>query len=201
VSGTPGERTSATKLFHSAFARSTTGRPAVRACSTACPLSSQAATLAPPAMSAAAVTRPLPPRPKTATFLPEKAATGIIWPSFRRRREAMDCELGEPGEGHWPFPERDRPPCPLAGRSSGSRPLPIGERSPARSGGAQICGGASSDLEARQAEERQHHRDDPEADHDLRLGPAERLEVVVDRRHLEDAPAGQLEGDDLDDDR
>src|SRR4030088_2952371 len=43
------------------------------------------------------------------------------------------------------------------------------------------------------AGERQHHRDDPEPDHDLRFGPAQLLEMVMDRRHPEDALAGELE--------
>jgi hypothetical protein len=47
----------------------------------------------------------------------------------------------------------------------------------------------STQLQARQADQAQQHRDDPEADHDLRLGPAGLLEMVVQRRHLQDAPA------------
>ena len=42
---------------------------------------------------------------------------------------------------------------------------------------------------------------DHEARDDLRLAPADQLEVVVERRHPEDALAGQLERADLDDDR
>src|SRR4051812_50008869 len=45
----------------------------------------------------------------------------------------------------------------------------------------------SPQLQRGQAGQRQHHRDDPETDHDLRLGPAELLEMVMDRRHPEDA--------------
>src|SRR5262249_34479187 len=60
---------------------------------------------------------------------------------------------------------------------------------------------SSPQLEGRKPGEREHDRDDPEADHDLRLGPAELLEMVVDRRHAEDALAGELEGDHLDDHR
>ena len=41
-------------------------------------LSSQAVTLAPPAMSAFAVARPEPPRPKSATLLPLNVLTGVI---------------------------------------------------------------------------------------------------------------------------
>src|ERR1700738_3571561 len=51
----------------------------------------------------------------------------------------------------------------------------------------------SSQLQRGEAGERQHHRDDPEPDHDLRLGPAQLLEMVVDRRHPEDTLAGELE--------
>ena len=55
-------------------------------------------------------------------------------------------------------------------------------------------------LQGREPSQRQHDRDDPEANDDLRLGPAELLEVMVDRRHLEDALSGQLERHHLDDD-
>src|SRR6187399_3054947 len=44
----------------------------------------------------------------------------------------------------------------------------------------------STQLQAGQADQAQQHRDDPEADHDLRLGPAGFLEMVVQRRHLQD---------------
>src|SRR5215813_9295847 len=59
----------------------------------------------------------------------------------------------------------------------------------------------SPQLQRRQSHERKHHRDDPEPDHDLRLGPAELLEVMVDRRHPEHALAGELERDHLHDHR
>src|SRR5262249_6208544 len=60
---------------------------------------------------------------------------------------------------------------------------------------------SSPQFQRGQAGEREHDRDDPEADHDLRLGPPELLEMMVDRRHLEDAPAGKLERDHLHDHR
>src|SRR6056297_3637254 len=60
---------------------------------------------------------------------------------------------------------------------------------------------SSSQLERRQPDHRKHDGDDPEADHDLRLGPAQLLEMVMDRRHLEHALARQLVGGDLDDHR
>src|ERR1044071_7135286 len=59
----------------------------------------------------------------------------------------------------------------------------------------------SPQLQRRKPGERQHDRDDPEPDHDLRLGPALLLEVMMDRRHLEDALAGELERDHLHDHR
>src|ERR1700720_1404077 len=52
-------------------------------------------------------------------------------------------------------------------------------------------------LQRGEAGQRQHHRDDPEPDHDLRLGPAQLLEMMMDRRHLEDALARELEGRNL----
>src|SRR5690606_30848663 len=48
-----------------------------------------------------------------------------------------------------------------------------------------------SQLQRCQPGERQHHRDDPEADDDLRLGPSQLFKVVMDRRHLEHPLAGQ----------
>ena len=55
-------------------------------------------------------------------------------------------------------------------------------------------------------EEAERHRhgqggEDPEADDHGGLGPAGQLEVVVDRRHAEDPPAGQPEAAHLDDHR
>src|SRR5690606_26246169 len=56
-------------------------------------------------------------------------------------------------------------------------------------------------LQAGKPDQRQDHGDDPEADHHLAFGPAKLLEMVMDRRHQEDAAAGHLEETDLDDDR
>src|SRR5690242_10124875 len=58
----------------------------------------------------------------------------------------------------------------------------------------------SAQLQRGEAGERQHHRDDPEADHDLRLGPALLLEMMVQRRHHEYALARHLERHHLHDD-
>src|SRR5215831_15846987 len=62
-----------------------------------------------------------------------------------------------------------------------------------------IMAARSTQLQGGEAGERQHHGDDPEADHDLRLSPAELFEMMMDRGHLEDALARQLEGGDLHD--
>src|SRR5918993_681226 len=53
-------------------------------------------------------------------------------------------------------------------------------------------------LVEREADRAADRRDDPEAQDDLRLRPRHELEMVVDRRHEEDALAERLEGEDLD---
>ena len=52
----------------------------------------------------------------------------------------------------------------------------------------------SPQLQRREAGHRQDRGDDPEADDDGGLRPALLLEMMVQRRHAEDAPAGPLEG-------
>src|SRR6266550_218439 len=51
----------------------------------------------------------------------------------------------------------------------------------------------SPQFQRGEADERQHHRDDPEPDHDLRFGPALLLEMMMQRRHSEHALTGELE--------
>src|SRR3989338_4262222 len=60
---------------------------------------------------------------------------------------------------------------------------------------------SSPQLQRAQGEQRENQRGNPETDDDLRLLPPDELEVVVERGHAEDAPAGQLEGADLQDHR
>src|SRR5262245_41017827 len=48
-----------------------------------------------------------------------------------------------------------------------------------------------------EADARADGGDDPEAEHDLRLRPGQQLEVMMDRRHQQDAAAEHLEGGDL----
>src|SRR5262245_65974136 len=58
----------------------------------------------------------------------------------------------------------------------------------------------SSQLECREPGKCQHNGDNPEAYHDLRLGPTKLLGVVVDRRHLEYTLTEHPVRDNLDDD-
>src|SRR3984893_17561113 len=51
---------------------------------------------------------------------------------------------------------------------------------------------SSPQLEGGKPGKRQHHGDDPEPDHDLRLRPAELLEVMMDGRHAEHALTREL---------
>src|SRR5476651_1246642 len=55
----------------------------------------------------------------------------------------------------------------------------------------------SPQLQGGEADHRQNGSDDPEAEHDGGLGPALLLEVMMQRRHAEDALAGELVGKDL----
>ncbi|MNL27815.1 hypothetical protein D3C87_1494320 [compost metagenome] len=78
VSGTPGASTKDEKECQSIVRRSAVVIPSASALATLSGLSSKATTSAPPATSARAVTRPEPPSPKSATFLPLNDETGII---------------------------------------------------------------------------------------------------------------------------
>lgn len=59
----------------------------------------------------------------------------------------------------------------------------------------------SPQLQGSEAKQREANGNDPETDDHLAFRPALFLEMVMDRRHQEDAPAGALEPEDLDDDR
>src|SRR5262249_29607594 len=146
-------------------------KPAACASAVFFPSSSKTTTSAPPSFKARAASRPELPRPKTATFRPAKVVMGIM---------------------KW-FCRPDR------AKARGPRSLSIARSYESRFG--RTTTSQSSQLQRRKASERQHHGNDPEADHDLRLSPAELLIVVVDRRHLEHALAGELERHDLDDHR
>ena len=52
---------------------------------------------------------------------------------------------------------------------------------------------SSPQLQRGEADHRKHEGDDPEAHHDLRLRPAELLEMMMNGRHAEHPPAGELE--------
>src|ERR1700676_5460846 len=165
VSGAPGVSTKAAKFAHETSRRSAVTNPACAALAILSALSSLAITSAPPAFRAWQLARPEPPRPNTATVLPAKEVTGImVSTSFRRPRS------GNPQS-----------------RDSG-----FALRTPRNDCEKHIE--PSPQLQRREAGQRQHYRDDPEPDHDLRFGPAQLLEMVMDRRHPEDALPGELEG-------
>ena len=82
MNGTPGVSTSAAMFDQSIWRKSAVPKPACAACAILAALSSQAMTSAPPARKAWQLASPEPPRPKTATFLPAKVVTGIIYRSF-----------------------------------------------------------------------------------------------------------------------
>src|SRR5215213_4802593 len=166
VSGAPGVKISAEKFDQDTVRRSAVVKPACAALATLSAESSAAITSAPPAFSAWQLARPEPPRPNTATVLPAKEVTGIMMPprSFRGVRST-------------------NPESRDSGFDAGASP---------RNDGGEIAN-PSPQLQRGEAGERQHHRDDPEPDHDLRLGPALLLEMMMQRRHPEHAFAGQLE--------
>src|SRR6202023_2879442 len=91
-----------------------------------------------------------------------------------------------------------RGPALAASSPSPTKGLVGAERSEAGEGPAPC---PSPQLQGGEAGDRQDPGDDPEADHDLRLLPPHLLEMMVQRRHAEDAPAGHLVARDLDDDR
>ena len=78
VSGTPGDSIKAANSDQSAWVRSVTSKPSAIAASREAALSSQSATLAPPATRARADAKPVRARPNTATVLPSKPRTGIM---------------------------------------------------------------------------------------------------------------------------
>src|SRR5712664_2144374 len=165
VSGAPGVSTRAAKFAHETLRRSAVMNPARTASTSLSTPSSLTITSAPPAFKAWQLASPDPPRPNTATVLPAKDVMGImIWhPSFRGMR-SMNAESRDSG-------------LPLRGLRNDD-------------GGYTTY---SPQLQGGEAGQRQHHRDDPEPDHDLRFGPALLLKMVMDRRHPEHALAGELE--------
>src|SRR5690606_10643977 len=84
---------------------------------------------------------------------------------------------------------------------------PLGSKGSAWSGWTSVrpAGLPTTDdplrVEQSQPEGDEESGQDPEADDDRHLCPAQELEVVLERRHPEDAFAGGLEGGDLDDHR
>ena len=64
-----------------------------------------------------------------------------------------------------------------------------------------ICGLVLAHLQRGKPDHRQNQRDDPETDHDLRLGPTLFLKVMMDRRHQENAFPRAFKIEHLDDNR
>src|SRR4051812_19796895 len=62
-----------------------------------------------------------------------------------------------------------------------------------------MCRGSSSELQGREAEQREDDRDNHEPRDDLRLAPSDELEVMMDWSHPENTVAGRLERRHLDD--
>src|SRR5229473_2993887 len=185
VSGAPGVSTRAAKFAHDTLRRSAVMKPACAASTSLSSPSSLATTSAPPAFNALQLASPDPPRPNTATVLPAKDVIGImIWhPSFR----------GVP-TGRRTAPPDDRLRTNPESRDSG---LPL--RGLRNDDGEYTT--YSPQLQGGEAGQRQHHRNDPEPDHDLRFGPALLFEMMMQRRHPEHALAGELEGHHLHDHR
>src|SRR3954469_14643259 len=160
VSGTPGASTKAAILLQSMWRRSDTGMPAARAFSTLASVSSHATTSAPPASSALALARPEAPSPNSATVLPAKLVIGSIAAALSPP-PASGASGGKGSEvagtrSVLSAPHPHPPPLPAMLRMLG------GEHS-------ELEARLSSQLECREAGEREHDRDDPEPDHDLRL--------------------------------
>src|SRR5471030_1293373 len=173
VSGAPGVSTKAAKFAQDTVRKSAVMKPARAASASLSAPSSPAITSAPPALKAWQLASPDPPRPNTATVLPAKEVTGIMaLPSFRDGAPAPDPESRDSG---------------------------FVLRTPRNDGGRFST--HSPQLQRGEAGQRQHHRNDPEPDHDLRLGPALLLEMMMQRRHPEHALAGELERRHLHDDR
>src|SRR5262245_44426824 len=66
---------------------------------------------------------------------------------------------------------------------------------------AALRANSSSQLQCGESSERQHNRNNPETDHNLRLGPAKLLEMMMNGCHAKHPLARKLEGDNLDNDR
>ena len=131
---------------------------------------------------------PLPPPDAAAAAGAGCRATAPARRTRNRRRTDRAAARRRPRRArrrHRPRPTTSAPIARRARAPAGrSCPAPP-RRSACRR--TESAGKRSSDLQRRQADQRQDHRDDPEADDDGRLGPALLLEMVVQRRHQEHA--------------
>src|SRR6266436_1104919 len=140
---------------------------------------------------------PEPPRPNTATVLPAKEVTGIMIMSLSFRGVPTGRRSAPPDDRLRMNPESRDSGLPWSLSSGRALRGPVG--------GLRNDDGAhatpSPQLQGGEAGQRQHHRDDPEPDHDLRFGPALLFEMMMQRRHPEHALAGELERHHLHDHR
>ncbi len=149
--------------------------------------------------------RKLPPSPRSANPPPEPRP----WPRRARPGVAIvpGSDLGPASDQRLravAVPEAPRPStatvCPESRdadhRSSGPASDTESGRPESRATGSRPQSPTTKQslakLQRRQADQRQNHRDDPEAHHHGRLSPALLLVVVVQRRHSEHALARQL---------
>ena len=122
------------------------------------------------------------------------------------QRTAVAKKVGRNGaleiQGRGRAEDRDGAHSSKAGRRKGGRGSGFGcALGDLFGAGGSFSHAQLTQLQGGQSDEGEDDRDDPEADHDLLLRPANLLEVVVDGRHPEDPPSGQLEGGHLDHDR
>src|SRR5437016_178772 len=106
-------------------------------------------------------------------------------PAAASRRAAAIPLLARPTTVTWRRASVARYPRPLVATSTSSARCVI----------------RLAQLQRGQRQQRQRERHDPEAHHDLGLGPAGQFVVVVQRRHAEDAAPRELERGHLHDDR
>src|SRR5215467_11105167 len=126
---------------------------------------------------------------------PRRAAPRRRWPPDLPRDRGVRRRLASPPRSHG---RRSLPaPWRQAGQTPRVRPRRPGAR-PARGRSlaapwSESLRGQPFDVEDAEPERDEQAGDEPEPDDDRGLRPADELEVVLQRRHLEHAPAGHLE--------
>src|SRR5258706_239250 len=155
----------------------------------------RASPMLPPTRTSPPRSRSMAPRAAVVVDLPLVPVTAATVPRRWRKASSISATTGPPpvGGGN-------------VGAMFGSRF--IGPQPPPREGRGTLLHARlraslpltlSPELQCRQREQREDEGHDPEADDDLRILPADQLEVMMERRHAEDPLAGELEGADLQD--